>query len=153
MIDVTDPHDDRFKRAQRLFVKEWDEAVDLVGFVEAIGVPAARWVFGWGLARVRAYERLKQHVGADGYHAMLAYQSSFGVDTGVAVLRAMQRGGWKRGKLPKVVKDALRQLHHEGLTLPDIARLVGMKRDAVEWAIRVHKPRGVKASAAYAMLA
>ena len=66
------------------------------------------------------------------------------VDDGVAVLRAMQDGGWRRGKVPNVVKHSLKELrkshkswrlvaeHVGGLTRAQVEHIVNGGRKARE---------------------
>ena len=143
---LTEPYSDQFKRSQRLFTPAWDDACALVGLVEVIGINAARWIFGWKQPQIDQYKALREHVGND-FPNYRPY-----VD-GLHVLKAMQNGGWKRGKLPKVVRDVLREMHHRGMTYGQIGRVVGMRDDAVQWACRTPRVRPVQNAAAFGALA
>jgi hypothetical protein len=138
----------RFKRAQRVFVRDIHEAIELLAFVEAIGLHAAKHIFGWGYARVVAYKELRRNHLAEAQPYIRANEASMGVDDGVAVLQAMQAGGWRRGILPKVTRQAVRQMHHEGTSLTKIAAKLRVKRHALENALRTRKLQSASAYAA-----
>lgn len=150
----TDPASLRFKRAARLFVPDWDELAELVVFVESIGgAKHAKYIFGWGHAQVRAYHVIRKH-GLDHVQAEIsANRASFGLDDGLAVLSAMQAGGFKGGQLPKVVRDALREAHVH-MTYEEIAKATGLKYDQVVYACgHAWEAKKRQIAAASAMLA
>lgn len=125
-----DPNSLRFLRAKRMYVRERSEAVELIAFVESIGgVRWAKWIFGWGHAHVRAYQHLKNTYPCN--EQVDQNLLSFGVDDGVAVLKAMQRGGWRSHGLPPIVIRAFQQAHHEGLSWTKLAQLTGTKRETI----------------------
>jgi hypothetical protein len=148
--DFQDPHSLRFRRAQRLFVREWEEAIELIAFVETVGLHPAKNIFRWGHARVDAYRELRQHHLAEARPFIQANLASLGVDDGVAVLQAMQRAGWKRGILPKVTRQAVRQMNHEGLSIAKIAAKLNVKPYALQNALRTRK---LQSASAYGALA
>lgn len=125
----------RFSRWFRPTKLDWADAVELVAFVESIGgAKHARYVFHWGQAGVRAYGRLKRHVADAAQPYIRANREHFSVDAGLAVLRAMQDGGWQGHGLPEIVRKALQSLN-ETHTQAEIARRVGLSVDQVGWAI------------------
>lgn len=56
------------------------------------------------------------------------------VDVGLAVLRGLQEGGWRMGTPPKVVDDALKQMRHDGLTMPQIQAITGLSIQRIQMA-------------------
>lgn len=143
----------KFRRYSRWFRPTrfaWDEALELVAFVETIGgVKFAAFVFHWGHAGVKAYERLRKHMLADAQPYIRANEGSVGLDDGLAVLKAMQDGGWKSHGLPKLVKNALASLIHAGNGPTEVARATGLSVDQVLWAVR---PRRNNRALAYGSL-
>lgn len=128
----------KFRRYARWFRPtklDYGDALELVSFVEAIGgVRHARWIFHWtGQAPVKAYQRLKQHVLADVEDYIHANQASIGLDDGLAVLRAMQDGGWRGYGLPDCVKKSIQSLleHHSAA---EIAERLGLTNEQVVYA-------------------
>jgi hypothetical protein len=143
----------KFRRYSRWFRPtklSWDEALELVTFVESIGgVKFAAYVFHWGHAGVRAYIRLARHVGDDAQPYIRDNLASTSVDDGLAVLQAMRDGGWVSHGLPKLVRHALASLKHEGMKVSAIAKLTGLTVDQVIWAV---KPKSHGRTRAYASL-
>jgi hypothetical protein len=104
-----------------------------VTFVESIGgVKYAAYVFHWGHAGVQAYKSLQRHVGDEALTELNL--STAGVDDGLAVLKAMQDGGWKGYGMPKLVRHALSSIHHQGMSYAKIAKMTGLTPDQVQWA-------------------
>lgn len=125
----------RFSRWFRPTKLDWGDAIELVAFVESIGGPKhAAYVFHWGQAGVRAYARLRKHVGDAAQPYIRANRESLSLDDGLAVLRAMQDGGWKSHGLPDVVRKAIQTLG-ETHNQAQIARLLGLTIDQVGWAM------------------
>lgn len=148
----------KFRRyAQRIELRllTWDDACELVAFVESIGgVKYARYIFHWkGLAVVRAYGRIRKHVG-DVQHLIQANQNAFGTDVGLAVLASMRDGGWTRGKLPWIARTALKDLRKRGVKIADIAKVTGLSREQVKTACEVRSGKAkARRAAAFASLA
>lgn len=131
----------------------WDEAVGLVAFVETISPKAARFVFHWGHAGVKAYARLAKHMLAheEVRAAVEANQASIGPDDGLAVLQAMKDGGWKGYGLPNIVVLSLKHLRDIGLSRAEIAKQTNLTIAQVEYALTPRKERSQRASS-YASL-
>lgn len=142
----------KFRRvAWRLSYKhlDWYDALELVAFVQAIGLPYARYIFHWrGLASVRAYGYLRKHVGAEADAYIHANLSAFSLDDGLAVLKAMKDGGWSRGKVPQIVSDALRESRKRGNTIAEIARGTGLTREQVKTICKVRTKADLRVKAA-----
>lgn len=141
----------KFRRYSRWFKPtklDYGDALELVSFVEAIGgVRHARWIFHWtGQASVKAYERLKQHVLVDAEDYIHANRASIGLDDGLAVLRAMQDGGWRGYGLPECVRKAI-QVLNEDHSQPEIAKRLGLTLEQVNYACG---RRGLKSRAGQA---
>lgn len=123
----------KFRRYSRWFRPtrlDYGDALELVAFVETIGRKHAAYVFQWGRAGVNAYARLARHMAADAQPYIRANQASVGLDDGLAVLRAMQDGGWTRGALPRITKMSIQTLLLDH-TQSYVARQLGLTRDQV----------------------
>ena len=130
---------------------DWYDALELVAFVETIGLRHARYILHWrGLASIRAYQKLRFHIGTDADEYILLNQQAMGVDEGLAILRAMLDGGWKRGKLPRYVGDALRDLRKAGNSRVAIAKATGLTQDQVSYQITRGRKKGVSVASASA---
>lgn len=143
----------KFRRfAQRIELRtlDWGDLIELVAFVESIGgVKYARYIFHWkGQAVVRAYRRIKRHVGDEAQPAIRANLEQMGVDVGLAVLRAMQDGGWTGQRWCPIVKMALKDLRKRGLTLADIAKVTGLSREQVKTAVDARRKTALRVRAA-----
>lgn len=124
----------RFSRWFRPTKLAWDDALELVAFVETIGLKHARFVFHWhGQAGVKAYARLRQHMLDEAQPYISANVASLGLDDGLAVLRAMQDGGWQSHGLPNVVRMAIQTLLVDH-NAAQVARKLGLTVDQVVWA-------------------
>lgn len=142
----------KFRRVSRWFRPtklDWEDALELVAFVETIGFAYARWIFHWhGQAVVKAYARLKNHVGAEADPLIRANHAELGPHVGVAVWKAMLDGGWPVSKyLPPLVRQSVRQLYFSGMKPNAIASLFGMPVTKVKSALR-HKTGNSRAKAA-----
>lgn len=145
----------RYRRAHSLFFHDWDEAVELVAFVESIGgVLFAKRIFQWtGHAYVQAYADIRAQVLDAAQPYIRANRAEFGVDHGLAVLGAMRDGGWRRGRMPWVVKHALKTLRKSGWTIAKIARETGLSREQVKTGCDVRLgERKIERIAAFASL-
>jgi hypothetical protein len=112
---------------------DYADACELVAFVETIGWPAARHVFGWVPNAKRHYERLRDHLKGFG-HVQAMVEQNVAEPTredGLAVLRAMQDGGWKQGWVPPIVRLAVLDMRDAGMSQPKIAKALGLTRDQV----------------------
>ncbi len=125
----------RFSRWFRPTKLDWWDALELVVFVETITPKAAQYVFHWGHAGVKAYERLQKHMLPHIQPFLDDNLKSLGVDDGLAVLQAMRDGGYVGQGLPKIVRDALRELHHNGNSYQKLADLTGLSYGQVRHAI------------------
>lgn len=130
LIDRANP---RWKRAHSLFL-DLPDALELVSFVEAIGgYLFAKRVFAWhGQAEVDAYASIASEVLEQAQPFIHQWHEQFGVDQGLAILRAMQADGFRRGKLSPVTKMALKALRKRGMAIADIAKATGLSREQVK---------------------
>lgn len=131
----------------------YPEACELVGFVRLIGVHAAKFLFDWSPREVRLYKRIeaepKIFEGSEGfYQANLAAQSE---EDGLLLLKRMREGGFREGKLPELIKLAVRSMRRRGIKAPEIARQLGITtRQARDWITprRVYGGEGLRRSRA-----
>lgn len=145
---------DKFRRVAQYFQfrhLDWEDALELVAFVESIGFKWARYILHWkGSAVCSAYARLRHHVGADADPYIRENVEGMGMEAGLAILKAMQDGGWKRGRLPWMVKMALKELRKRGMSMPAIGGYVGLTVDQVQTALDARKaPQKAVRAAAY----
>lgn len=139
-----------FRRCRRLRDLDAADIAQLVAFVEAIGVKSASYVFARpGLAYARAYREVRAlHQGS-----VPDISIHMGIGEGLAILRAMQDGGYRRGQLPRITKMALKGLRKRGMTIAEIARRTKLTREQVKRACDVRLGQKRARSAAYSALA
>jgi len=114
---------------------DYDDALCLSAFLSIVPVESARWVFLWDKYGVRAAQAVVRHYTEPARDLVLANAAAVDVDTGLAVLRAMQEGGWTRGPVPLVVSMALRELKHSGIGNRAISKRTRLTLDQVRWNI------------------
>jgi hypothetical protein len=126
----------KYRRVARKFDTsrlDYDLATELVAFLQLVPVHVSRWIFQWDqITRKRAVE-LTQHapLRADAlplHNQNLLHQ---GPDDGLALLRAMQDGGWKNGQVPPIIGNAIRHLNDHGLGRYRIAKFLDLKPNQV----------------------
>lgn len=130
--------DARFRRVCRWFsVRKLDPetAVELYAFLELMPYKWSKWIFKWEyrwmphmVKRLQAHEpyRLAAQV------AIEANLHALSVDNVLAILTAMQEGGWTtKHQTPKIIKDALRELRASGVSCVEIAKRTGLPYDRV----------------------
>lgn len=142
--------DARFRRACGVFRLDLVDAVELTAFLHIVPPDFARWIFGWKRTSVLAAREfladpkiceLAQPLVVENIHAM-------SVPNGLAILRAMQDGGWRpRNTAPQVVFDTIANMRADGMPPEKIAEITGLRVETV-W--RWSRPRSEKASAAQA---
>jgi hypothetical protein len=137
--------DARFRRVARNFKLDLADAVELVAFLHFVPPRYARWIFGWRAAGVRDAKLLMGHPQIQDLAKPLIEENIYAlsVDVGLAILRAMQDGGWTPSRgAPQVVRDTIAELRAIGNRGVDIARLTGINEKTVsEWA-HSRSPRG-----------
>lgn len=123
---------------RRVHHGEWDvyDETELAAFLYVVPIRWARWIFQWDRGIARRAVRVTGNP-----EFALANSGALDVETGVAVIRAMRDGGWRHGTLPNVSRDALRELHHNGLNDTALAEMTGLSVDQVQYA-RKGRPRG-----------
>jgi hypothetical protein len=130
----------KFRRFARILYAhrlDYGEAQELVAFGLVVGAKALRWIFQWPPPAVREYRRLEAHMVKDVDVVAAAEQNRacYTKDEGLAVLRAMQDGGFRAGSVPEIVRMALLALRDEGISQPKIAVMLGVTHDQVRvWA-------------------
>ena len=145
----------KFRRYSRWFRPTrlgWDDAVELVAFVETIGPKAAAFVFHWSKSGVKAYARLARHMVPQIQDAIDANAGSLAVQDGLDVLKAMFDGGYVSHGLPKIVKQALSTLHADGMSYAAIGRHTGLSIYQVSLACGRRNSRKVSRAVSYGAL-
>lgn len=134
----------KFRRVHDGVWDVWDET-EVAAFLYVVPIRWARWIFQWNRKVARKAVRVTGNP-----EFALANSAALDIETGLAVIRAMRDGGWRRGKLPDVARDALRELHHRGHADSALAKITGLSVDQVQYA---RKGRPLKSFSAIAALA
>jgi hypothetical protein len=125
----------KFRRVAQYFRfkhLDWWDALELVAFVESIGLDHARYILHWKApATIRAYLFLRDHVGDEASEPIRRNVECMGLDQGLGILAAMKDGGWTKGKVPDVVRMSLLELRKRGMKQSDIAKLTGLSHGQV----------------------
>lgn len=136
----------KFRRVARRFDAtrlDYADACELVAFTRTIGARNAQWIFHWRGAGVRECDRLLKHLsGSADVDRMVA--ENMAVPTradGLAVLRAMQDGGWTRGGVPPCVRLSVLDMLDEGMTRNQVAAALGVTLDQVRVFAYGHRVR------------
>lgn len=147
----------RFRRVARVIrtdLLDYSDVVELVAFVESVGgFRYARWIFHWGYGQAHVYAALREHAGRVGEDCARDNLAAFGVDEGLAVLHAMQEGGWRHGSVPWCVQMALKELRKRGKTLQSIADATGLTFTQVQRMTGRSRRSKSRENAAFAALA
>lgn len=118
----------KFRRFARLHL-DHDDGCELVAFLDVVPHRWAKYIFGWSeylVGQVRSIGpmcRVPEMIADNNAH--------WTRDDGLAVLRAMQDGGWKSGGMPKIVVRAIWDMRDAGASLNDVAEVAGLTRDQV----------------------
>lgn len=121
----------KFRRFARLHL-DHDDGCELVAFLDVVPVLSARFIFGWSDYQVGQVRSIGP---ACRVPQMLAENNAeWSRGDGLAVLRAMQDGGWSGGTLPKIVVRALWDLRDSGRSCSAIGAELGMSKDQVVYA-------------------
>jgi hypothetical protein len=104
----------------------------------------AKYIFQWDSRGRRAAEYVYEHDLRP--ELVEANWELLDIEDAVAVLRALQDGGWQRGKFPKIVVMAMYALRDRGLSARAIAEYMGVTLNQVEYQFRTKG--GGKANAA-----
>lgn len=107
------------------------DACEFVAFHETVGRRAVRYIFQW-TSSVSGKE-LVDHLGNIPEVKAMIEQNHLAASRadGLAVLKAMQDGGWRQGPVPPVVRLALLDMRDAGISQPKIGRLTGLTLDQV----------------------
>ena len=131
----------KFRRVRRWFEPtrlEYGEACELVAFVDLVPIKTAKWIFDWYQVPMRRnVQLLVDHLRDDEtVRAMITdNMAHWERADGLAVLRAMQEGGWTKGTVPPIVRAALLDLHDAGMSRSQVAESVGLTLDQVRVAM------------------
>lgn len=127
-------------RKFRLFAERFDptrldyaDALELVAFLGVVQVEHARWIFRWKKFGIAQAERLRAHLADDAREYIDQNWAAVTPADGLACLRAMQDGGWKRGTVPPIVRMALQNMRDEGMSRTAIADACRLSLDQVRW--------------------
>jgi len=127
----------KFRRVARRFDATrlgFDDAAELVAFVETVdGVRHARRIFQWGVVGEAEAVRLVTHMKQFPQIATMVQENHEGLTRaeGLAVLGAMQDGGWRHGSVPAVVRMALLDLRDSGLSQEKVGLACNLTREQV----------------------
>lgn len=113
---------------------DYDDVLCLAAFLDVCPVKTcARFVFHWDRWGVKAGNAVVRHytdiARLDGL--IHANRAAISADDGLAVLRAMQDGGWTRNPVPLIVSQALAELRHGGMSIGSISKLTGLTNEQV----------------------
>ena len=130
--------DARFRRVARWFDPyklDAETAVQLVAFLHVVPPKFAKFIFGWRRGFGAEALMLHEPFVEAAQDLVRANAESMTIEAGMAILRAMQDGGWTSRKgAPKFIKDLLRELRASGLSMPRVSALTGIPYDTVhEW--------------------
>jgi hypothetical protein len=126
--------DSRFRRARKVFRLDVADAVELTAFLHIVPPEFARWIFGWKRTSVLAAREFLADPRLNELAAPLVVENihALSVDVGLAILKAMQDGGWRaRNTAPKIVMDTIAELRANGTTPERIAEATGLRVETV----------------------
>jgi hypothetical protein len=116
----------KFRRVAQKFSNaklSWEDAAELVAFLHVVAPSRAAFVFHWGQWSVGEAQRLFAHMENDPDVQLMVQenlaQQDFG--DGLACLRAMQDGGWRKGTVPAIVRMAMLDMLGRGATRQQVA--------------------------------
>lgn len=127
----------KFRRvAPKLFVNrlDFDDAAELVAFVETVGMKPARWIFHWEPFDLAKVKKLVEHMLQFPVVTAMIEENRLAPVTreqGLAVLQAMRDGGWKQSNYPPIVRLAALDMRDEGMSMPAVGRAMGLTLDQV----------------------
>ena len=137
--------DPRFRRVSRRFyprkVGEF-ECIELAAFLHVVPIRWARWIFQWDRYGLRAADYVLRNFQEAAEPFADENVRAMDVADGLAVVRGMQDGGWRHGKLPDLSRNALFELRDAGLSAKEIAALAGLTVNQVEYQFRTKDIRG-----------
>lgn len=127
----------KFRRFARRFDATrlgFDDAAELVAFVETVdGVRHARRIFQWGVVGEAEAGRLVTHMKQFPQIDTMVRENHEALTraAGLAVLGAMQDGGWRHGSVPAVVRMALLDMRDAGMSQEKVGLETGLTREQV----------------------
>lgn len=124
---------DKFRRvAGRLEAHRLDyaEAAELVAFLSLMTFRHASYIFHWKNCMKPKVDALVAHI----HEPEMARENLARIDRadGLAMLAAMQDGGFTRGGVPNAVRMALLELRDDGMSHEAVGKLVGLPREQVK---------------------
>lgn len=149
-----------FRRLRRIDQAEWlslEEAAELVAWMRIVGPVGAKWMFQWNTWRARQARRLLAHppvlaASEPYYQANLAAITE---EDGIAAFVAMKEGGWNKGWMPEICRQAFRARRKRGATLRELAEEFGVSISRMSDWCTPRKPnaeRGRRAAAVAALV-
>jgi hypothetical protein len=129
----------RFARSFDPYRVDYEDAVELVAFLDLVPVASAKYVFGWTPYGQESARKLSQHVPVvEGAEPLAeANRRLVSLTDGLRVLSAMQDGGWTGGRVPDVVSMAVKGLRKDGKSLMEIAQALGVTHEQAKTMARV----------------
>lgn len=110
----------------RLRKVPYEVACELVAFLHIVPLRYAKWIFQWNARTIRRaqviWDRADVQEDARRSGMIEANLRAATADTGLAILKAMQEGGWAKGHLPPIVMMAIAELNHRGVSAAVLAR-------------------------------
>lgn len=149
----------KFKRVRRFRRYDLDlhTGAELIAFVRLVGFKTACLLFDWHDGMIGAYKAIEGHEPmarlADAYEQ--ANAAALDGETGWYLLKTMIDAGFRRGSVPKIVADALRERRGYGMSAERLSRELGRKvsRHQIQTWITPKPPRRSAKAAAAAALA
>lgn len=126
---------ERFRRVAQHFNPariDYGTALELIAFVETVGLHWAKRILHWRSRGLRDYATLKDHIGSDAEPYIDHNRSCIDEADGLAVLVALRDMGWRKGPLPEMVKDAVWAAHKRREGQKAIQERLGLSKDQFE---------------------
>lgn len=145
----------KYRRVSRWFDPyhlDWDDALELVAFVETVGDYAARFALQWdGPAVVEAYHLLRAHIG-DRAEALIQHNLQlWSFHESLALWKALRDGNFPKNKrVPPLVADAIRGMRHAGMGLVELGAIWGVRESRIASICRA-RGRSRRDAAVYAL--
>ena len=133
----------RFARSFDPYRLDYEDAVELVAFLQMVPIHASAYIFGWDRDGVGGARSLiqSQELFEAGQVLDEANRRLVTPPDALMVLSAMQDGGWRRGPVPAIVTDGVRALRKGGQSLPKIAVQLGVTYEQAKVIAKVRRPR------------
>lgn len=129
----------RFARTFDPYRVDYEDAIELVAFLDLVPLASAKYVFGWTQYGQQSARKLAEHhpVVEGAKPLVEANRRLVSLSDGLTVFSAMQDGGWKHGRVPDVVSMAVKGMRKDGKSLMDIAQALGVTHEQAKTMARV----------------